>query len=170
MSETVRLYPYKVKGEGQFIAGLIKKTENNAINTNILRLNRSKMAEKFIFSAIGKEMEIPFDAVIQKTNSEYFIKSEAGNFTILNSTFDSITKQNYKYLEFAYNNYFIATNEGDKIGVIDIDEKTVVEFKSATSNMINPAKKEDIKIIKSFKFLSNAFFIFIASFAIKFKS
>jgi len=58
MPEAVRLYPHKVKGEGQFIAVLIKKIENNAINTNILRLNRSKMAEKFIFSAIGKEMEV----------------------------------------------------------------------------------------------------------------
>lgn len=58
MSEAVRLYPHKVKGEGQFVAVLIKKTENNAINTNILRLNQSKMAEKFIFSAIGKELEV----------------------------------------------------------------------------------------------------------------
>jgi len=57
MLEAVRLYPHKVKGEGQFIAVLIKKTKNNAINTNILRLNRSKMAEKFIFTETGKVME-----------------------------------------------------------------------------------------------------------------
>ena len=58
MPEAVRLYPHKVKGEGQFIAVLIKKTENNAINTNILRLNRSKMAEKFIFSETAKTYEL----------------------------------------------------------------------------------------------------------------
>ena len=55
--QAVRLYPHKVKGEGQFVAVLIKKTENIAINTNILRLNRSKIAEKFIFTETGKEME-----------------------------------------------------------------------------------------------------------------
>ena len=58
MPEAVRLYPHKVKGEGQFVAVLIKKTENNAINTNILRLNRCKMAEKFLFSATVKELEV----------------------------------------------------------------------------------------------------------------
>ena len=58
MPEAVRLYPHKVKGEGQFVAVLIKKLQNNAINSKNLRLNRDKMAEKFIFNVTGKEKEV----------------------------------------------------------------------------------------------------------------
>ena len=40
-----------------------------------------------------------------------------------------MTKQNYHFIEYAYDNYFIATNEQDKVGVIDTDENIVVDFK-----------------------------------------
>jgi len=33
LPQTVRLYPHKVKGEGQFVAVLIKKSENNAVSS-----------------------------------------------------------------------------------------------------------------------------------------
>ena len=49
--------------------------------------------------------------------------------TILNSDFEQITQQNYHFLEYAYDKYFIATNEQNKVGVIDLEEKVVVEFK-----------------------------------------
>ena len=68
MPEAVRLYPHKVKGEGQFIAVLIKKTENNEINTNVLKLNSSKIAENFIFSTMGKE-----EKVFEYNNRSYLV-------------------------------------------------------------------------------------------------
>lgn len=58
MPEVVRLYPHKVKGEGQFVAVLIKKSENNAINAKNIRLNRDKNAEKFIFNTTGKTKNV----------------------------------------------------------------------------------------------------------------
>ncbi len=58
MPEVVRLYPHKVKGEGQFVAVLSKKSQNFAINSHNLRLNRDKMAEKFIFDVTGKEQNV----------------------------------------------------------------------------------------------------------------
>jgi len=96
--------------------------------------------EKKVWDNTGKEIDISFDTVIQKTNSEYFIKSEEGYYSILNSNFEPISKQNYKYLEFAYNNYFIATNEQDKTGIIDLQENVVVDFKY---DVIQLVKGED---------------------------
>ena len=44
-------------------------------------------------------------------------------------TYESaITQQNYHFLEYAYDKYFIATNEQDKVGVIDLEENVVVDF------------------------------------------
>ena len=59
---------------------------------------------------------------------KYFIKSQDGKYTVVNSNFEDLTKQNYHFLEYAYDNYFIATNEQDKVGVIDTDENIVVDF------------------------------------------
>jgi len=61
--------------------------------------------------------------------SKYFIKNQDGRYSIVNSNFEELTKQNYHFLEYAYDNYFIATNEQDKVGVIDSEENVVVDFK-----------------------------------------
>ena len=107
----------------------IIKPEYEEILINGIYIYTVKGEEKKVWDKNGKEVNISFDTVIQKTNSEYFIKSESGNYSILNSNFEPITKQTYKYLEFAYNNYFIATNEHDKTGVIDLEENIVIDYK-----------------------------------------
>lgn len=48
MKEAVRLYPYKVKGEGQFVALLKKESENCCFAFKNLKLNTSKMAINFL--------------------------------------------------------------------------------------------------------------------------
>lgn len=48
LPETVRLYPHLVKGEGQFVAMLRKKEDNNAFSSSRLKLNECKMSSKFI--------------------------------------------------------------------------------------------------------------------------
>lgn len=107
----------------------ILKTEYEEIQINGIYIYTVKGEEKKVWNAEGKEQNISFDTVIQKTNSDYFIKSELGNYAILNSKFEQISKLNYKYLEFAYNNYFIASNEQDKMGIIDLQENIIVDFK-----------------------------------------
>ena len=107
----------------------IIKPEYSEIQINGIYIYTVNGEEKKVWDTKGKEVDISFDTVIQKTDSEYFIKSEAGNFSILDSNFETISKQSYKYLEFAYNNYFIATNEQDKSGVIDLQENLVIDFK-----------------------------------------
>ena len=85
--------------------------------------------EQKVFDENGKEVDIPFDTVITKTSSsKYFIRNDAGNYSILNSNFEKISSQNYHFIEYAYDKYFIATNEQDKVGVIDLEENIVVDF------------------------------------------
>lgn len=58
LPQVVRLYPHKVKGEGQFVAVLQKNAENNSINSSNLKLNRDKSAEKFLNEILTKQYEI----------------------------------------------------------------------------------------------------------------
>lgn len=119
----------------------ILKPEYPEIQINGIYIYTVNGEEKKVWDTAGKEVNISFDTVIQKTNSEYFIKSEAGYYSILNSNFETISKQNYKYLEFAYNNYFIATNEQDKTGIIDLQENIVVDFKYDVIQLVKGEKK-----------------------------
>lgn len=85
--------------------------------------------EQIVFDANGNAVDIPFNTYITSTSSsKYFIKNENGKYSIMNSKFETISNNNYDFLEYAYDKYFIATNEQEKVGVIDIDENIVVDF------------------------------------------
>ena len=77
----------------------------------------------------GKEVNIPFNTIITATSHpKYFIRNDAGNYSIVNTNFEKLVTQNYKYIEYAYDTYFIVTNEQDKVGLIDINENILIEF------------------------------------------
>lgn len=107
----------------------ILKPEYTELQINGIYIYTINDEEKKVWDNSGKEINISFETIIQKTNSEYFIKSESGNYYILDSDLKQISKQNYKYLEYVYNNCFVATNDQDKSGIIDLQENVIVDFK-----------------------------------------
>lgn len=108
----------------------ILEPEYSQLTVNGIYLYGIKDEVQKVFDENGKEVNIPFDTVITETsNPKYFIRNDAGNYSIINANFEKITNQTYKFIEHAYDTYFIVTNELDKVGVIDIDEKIVVETK-----------------------------------------
>ena len=58
MPKAVRLYPHKVRGEGQFVAVLQKISKNLEFYSNSMRLTNDKTAEKFLNSVTGKTYEV----------------------------------------------------------------------------------------------------------------
>lgn len=107
----------------------ILKPEYTELQINGIYIYTINGEEKNVWNTNGEEVDISFETMIQKTNSEYLIKNESGNYSILNSDFEEISKQKYKYLEFVFDNYFIATNEQDKSGIIDLQENNIIDFK-----------------------------------------
>ena len=119
----------------------ILKPEYSELQINGIYIYTVKDDEKKVWDNTGKEVNISYDTIIQKVNSEYFIKNDAGNFSILNSNFEQISKQNYKYLEFAYNNYFIVGNEQEKIGIMDLQENIIIDFKYDVIQLVKGENK-----------------------------
>lgn len=108
----------------------ILKAEYNELKVNGLYIYTLKDEEKKVWDTNGLEVDINYETIIQKTDSkEYFIKNEGGYYSILNNNMEEISKGKYKYLEFIYDNYFIATNETDKSGIIDSQENLIIEYK-----------------------------------------
>ena len=89
--------------------------------------NTEETQENKVYDVNGKSVNIPFDTVINKT-SKYFIENEKGKYYVVDAEFKKLTQQKYNFLEYAYDKYFIATNEQNKMGVINLEEKVIVEF------------------------------------------
>lgn len=128
----------------------ILKPEYTEIQINGIYLYTIKDEEQKVWDNSGKEVDISFETVIQKTDSEYFIKSESGNYSILDSDLNPISKQNYRYLEYIYNDCFIATNEQDKTGIIDLQENIIIDFKYDVIQVI-----KDNNAVQAIDFASN---------------
>lgn len=85
-----------------------------------------------IFETDGKESEIDSNtAIIDVENTDYQIqmKTEDGktNYNLYKNN-RQITKEEYIYIEYLRDDYFIACNENGKLGVIDSNERIKIEF------------------------------------------
>lgn len=57
MPEAVRLYPHKVKGEGQFVAVLQKAGENDSVSSANLHTKNCSLASQFVQSCCGVNLD-----------------------------------------------------------------------------------------------------------------
>lgn len=129
----------------------ILKTEYEDIQINGIYMYAKKGEEQKVFDKEGNEVNISLDTIIETTsNQDYYIKIEGENYSILNLNLETITKQQYKYIEYAYGKYFIATNIDGKTGVIDVDENIIIDF---NYDLIQSIK--DKNIIQAVNFENN---------------
>ena len=101
-----------------------------------------------IFDTIGKETNMSENtAIINVDNTEYkiYIDTIDGKTTYsIYKNGENITKNEYTYIQYLYDNYFIASNTNGKLGVIDNEEKTKIEF-----NYNSIQKIENTKMIQA---------------------
>lgn len=85
-----------------------------------------------IFDATGKETNMSENtAIINVENTDYkiYIDTKDGKTTYnIYKNNEKITKNEYTYIQYLYDNYFIVCNTNGKLGVIDSEEKTKIEF------------------------------------------
>ena len=90
--------------------------------------------------------------LIGTSNDKYTITiDDRNNYGVVSSLNNKIIDNNYKYIEYLYDNYFIVKNENSKLGIIDDNNKMIVNFEYDTIGKINDtnaiiAKKIDDKI------------------------
>lgn len=107
----------------------ILKPEYSQLQVKGIYIYTTKDEESKVFDINAKEVNIPFNTVIASTlSSNYFIKNEEGKYSIVNSSFENLLEQTYNFIEYAYDDYFIVTNEQEKVGVIDIEGNIVIDF------------------------------------------
>ena len=85
-----------------------------------------------VFDSNGEETNMNDNmAIINVDNTDYKIHIDTidGKTTYnIYKNKERITKNEYTYIQYLYDNYFIACNEKGKLGIIDDTEKTKIEF------------------------------------------
>lgn len=71
MEEAVRLYPHKVKGEGQFVALLQKKEANDSFPTKTLKTKSNLIVEKFLNENLNEK--INFQSIFEYKGYFYIV-------------------------------------------------------------------------------------------------
>lgn len=111
------------------------------------RITTTKGENVQIYNINGEKQSSQYDNIIETSNENYIITIDDNeNFGIVNKNVQELVPNKYQYLEYAYDTYFIATENG-KVGVINIADETVIEFKY---NIIQKIKdKNAIQAINS---------------------
>lgn len=97
-----------------------------------------------IFDSTGKETNMSENrAIMNVTNTDYKIYMDTANGKTIYSIYrdeEKITKNEYTYLQYLYDNYFVACDTNGKLGVIDTNEKTKIEFNYNSIQQIENTK------------------------------
>lgn len=93
------------------------------------------------FDQFGKEIQdIEYIEVHSTDNVIYSITiSEDGNYGIIDGKQNVLVDNTYSYIDYAFDNYFIALRDG-KLGIIDSQNNIIVEFKYDVLQCINGTK------------------------------
>lgn len=97
-----------------------------------------------IFDSTGKETNMSENrAIMNVTNTDYKIYMDTANGKTIYNIYrdeEKITKNEYTYLQYLYDNYFVACDTNGKLGVIDTNEKTKIEFNYNSIQQIENTK------------------------------
>ena len=90
--------------------------------------------EKKVYNSEGKIIDINYDKIVYKTDSEEYnvftlMNNDIIKYGIENSDRKELVKPIYEYIEYAYNNYFIAKDEKGNAGLINSNGKVLLDFK-----------------------------------------
>ena len=104
------------------------------IETRGIYIYASNQKENVVYDNQGNKIDINFNKSIYKTeNDEYRISTIVNNnityYGIENKEGTTLVNEGYSYIEYAYENYFIAKDEKGNLGVINANGKVLIDFK-----------------------------------------
>ena len=93
------------------------------------KVNAEKGGKKTNYDTTGKELDLKNITIISTENSNYYITiNDQGKFGVIDNNNTNVIENKYQYMEYLFDNYFIAKEDG-KTGIVDVKDKTKVDFK-----------------------------------------
>lgn len=94
---------------------------------NIITAKKDETTQ--IYDLNGNKQEEPqYESLIETSNENYIITIDNNEkFGVITKEGNTVIKNNYQYIEYAFDNFFIVTSDG-KVGVLNDEEKQVINF------------------------------------------
>ncbi len=117
----------KKYGVASLEGNVIVPTQYNQIDITGIYVYAKNEQGTTVYNSNGTEANININtAILNTTNEKYRIRINNENGTkygIIGKDGKQIIEEKYNYIEYLYENYFIVSSEGSKLGVIDDDDK-----------------------------------------------
>ena len=123
--------------------GTIKVEPNyTSIESRGIYFYASNKDEKVVFDSSANRVDMNFNKCLYKTeNDNYLISTVENNnityYGIENSSGTVLVNSKYRYIEYAFEDLFIAKDEKGKLGIINSNDNTRLDFKYDVLQKIN---------------------------------
>ena len=111
---------------------IIVPTEYNQIDITGIYLYAQNSQGITVYNSDGTQVNIDRNiAILNTSNEKYKIRIDNSNGTkygVINDESEQVIEEKYNYIEYLFDNYFIASNEQSKLGVIDDDDNVKIEL------------------------------------------
>ena len=97
--------------------------------------------ENKVYDSKGNVIDMNYNRSIYETESpEYRVSTILNNdityYGIIDKNGNQLVEENYRYIEYIYDNYFIATNEDGNLGVINNNGRKILDMKYSSMQKI----------------------------------
>lgn len=120
---------------------IILPVENDEIETKGIYFYVKSSNNNKVYDTQGNIVDINYNRSIYETeNEQYRISTILNNnityYGITDKNGNKLVEENYRYIEYLYQNYFIATDENGNLGVINSNGKVILEMKYSSLQKI----------------------------------
>lgn len=107
----------------------ILNVEYKSIKFNGIYIYAKSYTEDLYFNKNGEKQDNTYTSMIKTKEGSYVTVNKQNLYGIVNENGQETVKNEYLYIEYAFDNYFIAYKPGKGLGVIDKSGKTYIDFK-----------------------------------------
>ena len=125
---------YAVQRSGQYgvlnIDGkVVINIEYKSIRFNGIYILAKSYTEDIYFDKNGEKTDNKYTSMIEAGNTNSYVTVNSENlYGIINKNGEETVKNEYLYIEYAFDKYFVAYKDGEGLGVIDNTGKVYVDF------------------------------------------
>ena len=140
-NDIIILQKNKKYGVAKLDGKIIVEVEQDSIESKGIYLYAKAGTNNKVYDNQGNVVDINYNRTVYKTeNSDYQISTILNNnityYGIIDKEGNKLVDENYRYIEYLYGTYFVATDDNGNLGVINSNGKVVLDMKYSSLQKI----------------------------------
>ncbi len=112
----------------------IVEIEYDEISSKGIYIYAKSGNEQKVYDSTGNEIDLNFNKAIYPTENENykistFVNNDITYYGIMDKNQNQLVPENYRYIEYLFKDYFIATDEKGDLGIINSNGKIILDMK-----------------------------------------